>query len=455
MFEELLSPISDEQPCGEYLKDNRTLFRGYRNAFNLAQSSFRQLVETPDALDDAEAVNTNIHNWDKLSDECFSCLQTVSKDVEIFSWFTVAQLFSNQPFQRLADALSVFEQVVEQHWDNLQPTLPEAKRKGSSDEEQAREVAEHRVKPLLQLVGDTAESGLLYMPLQMLPLVGDIDYGVFYKAEKGGTLVQLKEQAVAQFSQERGEVEARIIALGSAFDALIKLEKALSDKCFSVGAQVISFRFAKETIERLLKALEYLTGDQFSRWPLAPEEPEAVTETVAAEASANAPEEGVTQASSAAQMAQSTGTAPAQVAAFNTSAVVANREQALAQLQHIANYFLETEPHSPIYLLLKRAVRWGGMSLPELLQELVGDNNSVHQRIEQLAGLESAEHQAKLSMSVTASAPVTQFAAPMAEPIAEPAAPQISLPVEETRETKQSSNDGDDSSSGGLSSIEW
>ncbi|MCE7630117.1 hypothetical protein LZT04_19915, partial [Vibrio fluvialis] len=67
MFEHLLNPISDEQPSGEYLKDNRTLYRTYRNAFNVAQSSFRQLVETPDAMQDAVVVHTNAENWDALA----------------------------------------------------------------------------------------------------------------------------------------------------------------------------------------------------------------------------------------------------------------------------------------------------------------------------------------------------------------------------------------------------
>ncbi|MCE7630116.1 hypothetical protein LZT04_19910, partial [Vibrio fluvialis] len=66
-FEHLLNPISDEHPSGEYLKDNRTLYRTYRNAFNVAQSSFRQLVETPDAMQDAVVVHTNVENWDALA----------------------------------------------------------------------------------------------------------------------------------------------------------------------------------------------------------------------------------------------------------------------------------------------------------------------------------------------------------------------------------------------------
>lgn len=119
MFDDLLAPISDEAPSGEYLKDNRSLFRGYRNEFNMAQSSFRQLVEVPDAVEDAELVDANSTNWNKLSESCHLCLATKSKDLEIFSWFTVAQLFTAEPFKNLSAALISMEAVVENFWSTL------------------------------------------------------------------------------------------------------------------------------------------------------------------------------------------------------------------------------------------------------------------------------------------------------------------------------------------------
>lgn len=441
MFEHLLNPISDEHPSGEYLKDNRTLYRTYRNAFNVAQSSFRQLVETPDAMQDAVVVHTNAENWDALAKLCESCLTEQSKDVEIYSWFTMAQLFSASPFESLAQALHTLEQIIEHFWDSLQPTLPENKRKADGDADQRKEVAEHRVKPLLQLVGDSAESGLLYMPLQMLPLVSDIDYGRFFAAEKSGSLPQLKAAALADFAREKAEVEARILALGASKDALHALETTLQQKCAAAGTQSINFRFVKEAVERLINAIHFLVGDQFARWPLDAamadaETPQAVPEQTmatvhsASTESVHQPTQG--QSQTAPVVAQTA--APMAVPVASQEAL-ASREQAFAELQRIADYFLATEPHSPIYLLLKRAIRWGGMSLPELLEELVGDNNAVQQRIEQLAGLESAQHQASRAAAPVATAP--QMTMPEAAPSVSPTS---------------STTNGSDS---GLSAIEW
>jgi len=49
------------------------------------------------------------------------------------------------------------------------------------------------------------------------------------------------------------------------------------------------------------------------------------------------------------------------------------REDALNALLQVADYFRRTEPHSPVSYSLEQAVRWGRMSLPELLAELIPD----------------------------------------------------------------------------------
>jgi type VI secretion system protein ImpA len=50
---------------------------------------------------------------------------------------------------------------------------------------------------------------------------------------------------------------------------------------------------------------------------------------------------------------------------------VRNREEAFQGLLRVAEFFKRTEPHSPVSYALEQAVRWGRMSLPDLLKELV------------------------------------------------------------------------------------
>jgi type VI secretion system protein ImpA len=49
----------------------------------------------------------------------------------------------------------------------------------------------------------------------------------------------------------------------------------------------------------------------------------------------------------------------------STGNSLASRQQALALLEQISSYFKASEPHSPIPLLIDRAVKWARLPLPE------------------------------------------------------------------------------------------
>ena len=50
---------------------------------------------------------------------------------------------------------------------------------------------------------------------------------------------------------------------------------------------------------------------------------------------------------------------------------VRSRAQAYQMLAEAADYLMKTEPHSPTPYLVRRAVAWGGMTLGELLQQIL------------------------------------------------------------------------------------
>ena len=62
------------------------------------------------------------------------------------------------------------------------------------------------------------------------------------------------------------------------------------------------------------------------------------------------------------------------------------RAQALAALTSISNYFKAAEPHSPIPLLLDRAIKWAAMPLPQMLVEMVEDETALR-NIDKLLGI--------------------------------------------------------------------
>ncbi|MCA1246193.1 type VI secretion system protein TssA, partial [Massilia sp. MS-15] len=65
-----------------------------------------------------------------------------------------------------------------------------------------------------------------------------------------------------------------------------------------------------------------------------------------------------------------------------------SREQALAQLRGVAEFFRRTEPHSPVAYLAEKAARWGEQPLHAWLRSVIKDDTSLA-RLEELLGIES------------------------------------------------------------------
>ncbi|ROM56907.1 hypothetical protein BK649_01600 [Pseudomonas canadensis] len=54
-----------------------------------------------------------------------------------------------------------------------------------------------------------------------------------------------------------------------------------------------------------------------------------------------------------------------------------SRTEAFAQLRSVVKYFKQTEPYSPVPLLVERAIKWGGYAPGELLNDVIKDNSVV------------------------------------------------------------------------------
>jgi type VI secretion system protein ImpA len=92
-----------------------------------------------------------------------------------------------------------------------------------------------------------------------------------------------------------------------------------------------------------------------------------------------------------AQAATSRG--PQRSSIVRTSMTTANgltdRAEALRQLQTIAEFFQQTEPHSPVSYLVQRAVKWGEMPLEKWLTDVISDEG-VLTRIRETLGIKDS-----------------------------------------------------------------
>ncbi|NQZ24338.1 MAG: type VI secretion system ImpA family N-terminal domain-containing protein [Colwellia sp.] len=381
-YKQLLEPIEGDNPSGRYLKGERAQYRALRNTFNAAQSSFRRFIETPDSSNDEELFEENQKNWQAVSDACWQTLNEESKDIEIYCWWVMSLAFQSDSINKIAASLATLKPFIETFWPDINPYLPDNKLKSSEVSQQASERAEMQLKPLVQLLGESNGSGLLYMPLQMFALVGGINLTKYLSATKTGTLPALKSKAQQDFSSYKADIIQSIKALDAAIKSVESLDLWLKTKMTELSFSVISTQFLKTNLSDCLQAIKYLVEDSFQHWPLEqPQEIETPQIQLEKSTDTNIDEHLNTDVS------PQTVTTNRQTAYVESVEQPMNRDSAFHQLRNIAEYFAKNEPHSPVSYLLEKTIRWGYMPLPELMAELVSGNDKVLEQINLVTGI--------------------------------------------------------------------
>ena len=381
---EIKTPLAGDDPFGIYLKGDRAAYRGLRNAFNSAQAALRALTETPDALQDRELQAVNATAWEQLRGDCEKTLSETSKDLETMCWWIATMPHGRDPLERTALALRDMADYVVSDIDNLQPILPEAKRRGDTPEAQTAEVAELKLRPFVQLFGESDASGLLYMPLSNTALIGEITYGQFVLAEKHDGPGNLQAAAAEVITSEAGALTSRIEALQAMVAATDVLDPAVRSYAQTHGQPPVSVGYLRRLVVDMLRALEILVEGLGFAWPGAKEDTPATPDN---DTDTDSPT-GTTGTTSAPTAVQNAGNPPPG-AGYNPNASVANRQDALTAIAELATYFRKTEPHSPICLLLDRAVRWGQLDAGELFREILTNGSTGMSQMALMTGLES------------------------------------------------------------------
>ena len=373
----LCSPVSEDHPAGEYLKSNRQLYRPLRNVYNVAQTSLHKLSLNPDPSELEELLIANQENWSELETILLDILQTNSRDLECLVWLAMAQLFSEQPYIRLAHVLNLIEQVVRTFWPDVQPLLPDEKIRSSDEQGMARERAELQSRPLKLLFGESEDSCQIAVPLRMLPLVGSIDY-VRYQRDEAELRNQLQELR-SEILDSKDEIVKRINNMQDVLDALDILDKTLQSCFGELNMAAPGSRFLRKQLDANLLAMQNLTDGIIVPWPLdarkSIESEQEISEKTAIL------KEGLSDTES-----QSAENGSGVSGGYSTT-VGFDRNQAFHQLRSLAEFFQKTEPQSPMSYLLEKVIRWGYTPLPELMHELLKGDETTLERITELIGM--------------------------------------------------------------------
>lgn len=378
----LLSPLAENDFCGVYLKSERQLFRPLRNEFNLAQTSLRTLNQNPEISELDALQEDNKNNWQQLANTLADVFANSSRDIELTGWMMAAQIVVDPSLSGLAQVSLWLEELVSTHWDSLQPILPDNKIKSESNKES--EINSFKVKAFVQLVGESEDSCLLYSPLLMTPLIADLDFSRYQSEEHKGNLAEIRIQYHTLALAERQQVLELIENLVKIKNSIGAIEKKVGELCKQYLLSPPGFQFVVSLVNKMLRAIEFISG-------LKPTVPVSVQ--ASSQNNAQQTEEKIESVENSNTVEQPVMENNQPVATATSFAQLAeqqefNRDQAFQQLRELADYFRQTEPHSPVAYLLDKATRWGYMALPELLTELLSNQQDTIDRVFNLTGLD-------------------------------------------------------------------
>jgi type VI secretion system protein ImpA len=345
-LEALLAPISDATPAGN---DVRTDFSPTSTYFRLrdARAEARAAERAADANPGGDPGSAD--SWRTVRSLASKILLEQAKDLEAAAWLTEA-LVRSDGLNGLAFGAGLIGGLVERYWDQLYPTPDE-------------DGLETRVAPVTGLNGEGGD-GTLSQPLLKLPLFRDA-------SGEQILLFQYEQSAELETIADPKRLESRLKAGVQPYDKMTAAARATPPGAY------VALRRDMQAAQAAWEAM----GAQFEQAAGSYSPPtRRISETldkiativnrygpppvIAAEAVAEVPEGMASDASDT----ETNGASPGKPKRLVT------REDGLASLAEIAEYFRRTEPQSPLAYTIDEAIRRGRLTWPELIGELVRDD---------------------------------------------------------------------------------
>ncbi|WP_409523514.1 type VI secretion system protein TssA [Nitrincola sp. MINF-07-Sa-05] len=355
----LQQPISDEMPQGEDLRtgnwaEEYQLLKDLRNAL---RNEERQALSIED-------IYAGYTGWRPLFERATRLLEVGSKDIEVVAWMIEASI-RLEGFPGLAQSLELLHQLLVRYWPDLYP----------KDEDGF----ESTLFPLTGLNGISSE-GALIMPLRMAPLFPQGQSISLLDCIKAFEVSETKDPQKKEALKRKGLPDYELLrsqtaqlgndvhrvavnTLQRCLDSFVKIDAYLYEQC---GLESPPSSLIKGLLQEALDRAIHLSGLT------------SVSDLSDAEVSA----EPAMPIDSGSQSASFSGQP------FNPDAYrPASRDEAFVLIRKLIVFFKETEPHSPIAYNLERINRWGDLSLPELIGELITDD-SARANFNKITGVE-------------------------------------------------------------------
>ncbi|MBV9506522.1 MAG: type VI secretion system protein TssA [Acidobacteriia bacterium] len=329
---QLLEPIPGGNPSGEYLR--------YTGAYDSIAEARRE--DDPRLTQGVWKSALKRADWAEVETLCVEELRGRTKDLQIAAWLLESWLHQ-QGFDGVRQGLELLRALVESFWEDLHPQIKDGE-------------LEYRIAPITWI------NEKLSVQLSLLPVAIPENHNAppyCWSDWENACRTELHDPSLrssaanthspkltlAEFQKSvvftPTEFFSRLAAeVGQAMDACAELEETFDRLCGKQAPSLRQFWGVLNSIHDF--ALNTLAQRQaIETQPCFPEMPVSMDREIAA------------------------------IGTDLVNGPISSREEAYRRLAEAADYLSCIEPHSPAPYLVKRAILWGSLRLPELLPELV------------------------------------------------------------------------------------
>lgn len=306
-------------------------------------------------------------DWRAVVASCSHLLTQDSKDFQVAAWLCEAWIRLYR-LDGLQAGLDLISGLVEQYWQNGWPAIED----GDTD---------RRIAPFVWLN--------VTLPLTIKQHVQIL--AVSALREQALTLIDWEAAPLTdpQDNEETTDAEGKPLLSRAGLRASIRNTEATALQTVLTGIDSVL-----QKIQRLsdrLDALMPVDSPSLSRIRAVLESIQLVTQSLVREVALRMPapapaSDASNTDDSALPVDEMMSDIDARLPPLSAPAKLNSREQAYRQLEAAADYLQALEPHSPTPYLVKRAVRWGQMSLPELIEE-AGNEEGALERFFMMLGI--------------------------------------------------------------------
>lgn len=338
-FDRLLAPIAPDDPSGPNLR--------YEGTYDHIRELRREEGELPQGVWQTEAKRAE---WTKVSEVCSETLTHRSKDLQIAGWLLESWLCL-YGFEGVAAGFQLLADLIERFWDTIHP-------------EPVNGDLEYRASPFTWI------NEKLVAELRLIPFVYaeepdpvPLSWSDWELACLEASGIHRNNKGKKAFTQDDFQralhltpfhlIETQFSAVSVAISECSRTQELL-DRNFRKDSP--SLQNIRSTLDKIYTFLEAFIHHMSGPTLLAV---------------ADAVDDAAAQAK--------TGTAVPVALPHPEISAITSRAEAYHWLAAAAEYLSRTEPHSPTPYLVRRAIRWGNLTLEELLPELVRNQGDLEE----------------------------------------------------------------------------